>query len=144
MKNKYIVIFVVLLFVTLLPLYPLGKVSVADPKDINDTRIKIILTQTELESILSDIRYKKWGGFYKWVMGNMQQRPIVSISEWELIGYGPQEVFSPSESQYKTLVVYTATKEEVERKKGMLYFFKYIDGAWVFSSEAILSKHENA
>ena len=144
MKNKYILIFSILLSVTLLPVYPLGKASVADPVDINDARIKINLTQNELESILSDVRHKKWGGFYKWVLGNLQHRPIISISEWELIGYGTQERFSLSQSQHKELVVYTATKEEAENKKGILYFFKFIDGAWVFSSEAMFSRDENA
>ena len=144
MKNKYILLFGVLLTVSLLPIYPLGEVSVSDPVDINDTRIKIKLAKNELEKILNDLRNKKWGGFYKWVMGDVNNRPIISISEWSLIGYGPQETFSPSKSRYKTLVVYTATKDEFESNKGMLYFFKYIDGVWVYSSEAMLSKDEKA
>ena len=144
MKNKYIVILVIIISTTLLPIYPLGKVPIADPEDINDTRVKVKLTQTELEGIISDVRNKKWGGFYKSVRGNIQQRPIVSISEWELIGYGPKETFSPAVSQHKELVVYTATEGEVENKKGVLFFFKFIDEKWVFSSEAKLSRDENA
>lgn len=144
MKNKYIVILVIIISITLLPIYPLGKLPITDPEDINDTRVKVKLTQTELESIISDVRNKKWGGFYKSVRGNIQQRPIVSISEWELIGYGPKETFSPTASQHKELVVYTATEDEVANKMGVLFFFKFIDERWVFSSEAKLSKDGNA
>jgi len=40
--------------------------------------------------------------------------------------------------------VYTATEDEVANKMGVLFFFKFIDEKWVFSSEAKLSRDENA
>ena len=137
MKAKYILILLLLLlFVSILPIYPLDNVVKTDPADTHDPRIKVEISKNHLNYIISTIRKKKRGNLYTLLFGLTKNRNIYSIAEFKKLAISSND----SEHLEKEIIVFTASDTEKKNHEGLLYFFKVNGDQMIFENVANIGR----
>ncbi len=115
-------VFIVVLILLALPIYPKFPVQVADPVGVEDSRIKVNINTDELEVILHTIRGKKFDFLYS-RLKNRNTRPLIGI--YDISGKSTDEKLSQLDNSIKDSEIIAITGSKGYRES---YYFNR-DGA---------------